>query len=79
LRAVAAATQGTYQLLGPLGEGLGKVRRLVESSIQAPDYSKIRKLGVDRFHVVVAVVTGLLVIESLIGTRRKLRENRVGG
>jgi hypothetical protein len=32
-------------------------------------------MGVDRFHVLVAAVTVLLVVESLIGTRRKVSEN----
>jgi hypothetical protein len=40
------------------------------SSASAP----ARKLGVDRFHWPVAGVLALLVIESLIGTRRRLRE-----
>jgi Ca-activated chloride channel family protein len=74
LEAIAQATRGIYQPLGPLGEGLSKVRRLVESSTEAPDYSKLRKLGVDRFHWFVAFVTALLILESLIGTRRKVRE-----
>ena len=33
-----------------------------------------RKLGVDRFHFPLAVAVFLLVSESLIGTRRRLRE-----
>jgi hypothetical protein len=31
-----------------------------------------RKMGVDRFHLPVAIALGLLVIESLVGTRRTL-------
>jgi hypothetical protein len=36
----------------------------------------MRKLGVDRFHVPVAAVLFLLVVESLVGTRRRVVQNR---
>ena len=75
LTAIAQATHGNYHPLGPLGEGLNRVRRQVETSREFSDASKMRKMGVDRFHVPVAVVTILLILESLIGTRRKLSEN----
>jgi Ca-activated chloride channel family protein len=75
LAAIAQATHGSYHPLGALGEGLNDVRRHVESSSATADYSKLRKLGVDRFHVPVAAAIVLLVAESLIGTRRKLRQN----
>jgi hypothetical protein len=32
-------------------------------------------MGVDRFHLAVAAVGLLLIVESLVGTRRKLSEN----
>ena len=76
LSAIAQATHGSYQPLGPLGEGLTRVRRQVETSRSFSDSSKLRKMGVDRFHVPLAAVTVLLILESLIGTRRKLSENR---
>ncbi len=75
LTTIAQATRGSYHPLGTLGEGLNRVRRLVETSTEFSDSSKLRKMGVDRFHVPVAAVIVLLVLESLIGTRRKLREN----
>jgi Ca-activated chloride channel family protein len=75
LTAIAEATHGTYQPLGALGEGFNRVRQLVETSTNAADYSKARKLGVDRYYFPVAAVIILIVAESLIGTRRKLREN----
>lgn len=75
LRAIAAATKGSYEPLGALGEGMNRVRRAVETARFFPSFSQTRKLGVDRFHVPVAIVIVLLVIESLIGTRRKVREN----
>lgn len=74
LTAIATATHGSYQPLGPLGEGLTSIRHLVEDSTNS-QYSKMRKMGVDRFYVPVGLVTLLIVVESLIGTRRKLRES----
>jgi hypothetical protein len=73
LREIAAATHGAYQPLGPLGEGLEQVRKLVEHSDRKSDFSKTRTLGVDRFYFPVGAVTLLIVVESLIGTRRKQR------
>ena len=76
LTAIAQATHGTYHPLGPLGEGLNRVRVLVETSKEFSDSSRLRKMGVDRFHVLVGAVCGLLILESLIGTRRKMSENK---
>jgi len=73
LTEIARATHGTYQPLGPLGEGLNRVRNLVESSANSADSVKARKLGVDRFYVPLSAVVALIVLESLIGTRRKFR------
>jgi hypothetical protein len=75
LTAIAQATHGAYHPLGALGEGLNSVRHLVENSTSSTDFSKLRKLGVDRFHVPVAAAIILLVVESLVGTRRNLRQN----
>jgi Ca-activated chloride channel family protein len=74
LRAIAQATHGTYYPLGPLGEGLAKVQFAMENLNAGSASAPARKLGVDRFHYPVAGVLVLLVIESLIGTRRRLRE-----
>ena len=71
LRGVAQATRGAYYPLGPLGEGLAKIRLDMESLNAAAGSGPARKLGVDRFHLPVAAVLVLLVVESLIGTRRK--------
>jgi Ca-activated chloride channel homolog len=75
LTAIAQATHGAYHPLGALGEGLNQVRHLVENSANTTDYSRLRKLGMDRFQVPVAAAIILLVAESLVGTRRKLRQN----
>jgi Ca-activated chloride channel family protein len=74
LRAIAQVTHGAYYPLGPLGEGLAKVRLALENLSAASAGAPARKLGVDRFHWPVAGVLALLVVESLIGTRRRLRE-----
>jgi Ca-activated chloride channel family protein len=74
LRSIAQATHGAYYPLGPLGEGLSKVRLAMENINASSASAPARKLGVDRFHWPMAGVLALLVVESLIGTRRRLRE-----
>jgi Ca-activated chloride channel family protein len=74
LRAIAQATHGAYYPLGPLGEGLAKVRLALEKLDTVSGAAPRRKFGVDRFHWPVAGVLALLVVESLIGTRRRLRD-----
>jgi len=73
LRSIAQATHGAYYPLGPLGEGLAKVRIAVEALPQPEGATAARKLGVDRFYVPLAAVLGLLVTETLVGTRRRIR------
>ncbi len=75
LRAIAEATRGRYQPLGALGEGMTYVRRAVESASLLPGLTQTRRMGVDRFHLPVAAVILFLVSESLIGTRRRVRES----
>ena len=74
LRRIAQTTRGAYYPLGPLGEGLAKVRLALETVNAESGSAPVRKLGVDRFHWPVAGVLALLVAESLIGTRRRLRD-----
>jgi Ca-activated chloride channel family protein len=71
LRSIAQATHGAYYPLGPLGEGLVKVRLAIEGLDTASGSTPTRKFGVDRFHFPVAAALVLLVAESLIGTRRR--------
>ena len=51
-----------------------EVRLALEDLNAASGVTPTRKLGVDRFHWPVAGVLALLVEESLIGTRRRLRD-----
>jgi len=71
LRSIAEATHGAYYPLGPLGEGLVKVRLAIEVLDTASGSTPMRKFGVDRFHFPVAAALVFLVVESLIGTRRR--------
>lgn len=73
LRSIAQATRGGYFALGPLGEGLARVRSALQSSESSSDAAAMHKLGVDRFHVPIAIALALLVAESLLGTRKRLR------
>jgi Ca-activated chloride channel family protein len=77
LRAIAEGTHGGYYPLGAVGEGLAKVRLDIENRTTLFGTGPQRKLGVDRFHVPLAAVVLLLTFESLLGTRRSLRESTV--
>jgi Ca-activated chloride channel family protein len=77
LRGIATATRGAYYLLGPLGEGLEKVRVTVETENLGFGAAPARKLGVERFHVPIAVVLALLVLEPLMGTRRRTSQQSI--
>jgi Ca-activated chloride channel family protein len=70
LRAIAAATGGEYHPLGALGEGLARVRTIMESREFAAGRGRSRR-GVERFHLFVATALALVVAESLLGTRRR--------
>ena len=71
LASIAAATGGNYYPLGPLGEGLAKVRAAVETLDRTAGLQRAHSRGIDRYYLPVAALLALLVAESLIGTRRK--------
>ena len=71
LRDIAQVTGGSYYPLGALGDGLGKVRSAMHTLDTAGGLRPSARNGVDRFHWFIAVMLGLLVAESLLGTRRK--------
>ena len=69
LAAIAKATGGGYQPLGPAGEGLAKVRQAIETLNRSTSLTRTR--GIERFHFPVAAALLLMVAESLMSTRRK--------
>jgi Ca-activated chloride channel family protein len=71
LQAIAKETGGAYFPLGPVGEGLAKVQLSVNTLEFDSGSTPVNKLGVDRFHLPVAISLFLLAIESLVGTRRR--------
>jgi len=68
---IARKTHGEYFPLGPLGEGLARVGSAVTEMAAHADTARERKLGVDRFHVPIALALVCLVGESLMTTRRR--------
>jgi Ca-activated chloride channel family protein len=70
LREIAQETHAAYYPLGAAGEGLAKVRLALESSSGGYGLGPARRFGVDRFHLFVGAIIVLLVVESLVGTRR---------
>ena len=74
LRAIAEATHGTYQPLGALGDGLDHVRLALEATDGLSRWVITHRDGVDHFQVPVALALALLVVESLLGTRRSERK-----
>jgi Ca-activated chloride channel family protein len=74
LTAIAQATGGNYYPLGPLGEGLAKVRSAVETLDRSAELKHARSRGIERFYWPVSAMLALIVTESLIGTRRGKRE-----
>ena len=71
LHEIAQATGGNYFPLGTLGDGLLKVRSAIHKLDTVSGLRPAVKYGVDRYYYCVAVVLLMLVLESLLGTRRK--------
>lgn len=70
LTSIARATGGAYYPLGSLGEGLAKARLAVDALNTNKGTGPGQKFGVERFYIPIAIALVLLVIESLVGTRR---------
>jgi Ca-activated chloride channel family protein len=71
LREIAQATGGSYYPLGPLGDGLMKVRSAIHALDAANGLRQALRSGVDHFYWPLAVALALLVAEPLVTTRRK--------
>jgi Ca-activated chloride channel family protein len=72
LREIAESTGGSYFPLGNLGDGLMRVKTAMHTVDVVANLQETRKQGIDRFYLPLAVGLGLLAIEPLIGTRRKI-------
>lgn len=71
LRSIAEATQGMYQRLGITGEGLRRIQPVIEQFSPLPHPRQRRTLGIDRFHFPVALTMIALILESLMGARKR--------
>ena len=72
LRAIAAATGGTYTRLGMLSEGMARIQRVLENSREMPQNTTVRHSGIERYYVPAAIGLVLLVAESFVSTRRRV-------
>jgi len=71
LRTIAQVTGGSYYPLGPLGDGLMHVGAAMQEVDVASELRQTDRQGVDHFYWPLAVALAALVLESLLGTRRK--------
>jgi Ca-activated chloride channel family protein len=72
LREIAESTGGSYFPLGNLGDGLMRVKTAMHTVDVVANLQETRKQGIDRFYLPLAIGLGLLAIEPLVGTRRKI-------
>ena len=71
LRQIARLTGGSYYPLGPLGDGLIKVRSAMHALDAAQESKSAQQSGMDHFYWPLALTLAGMVVESLLGTRRK--------
>jgi Ca-activated chloride channel homolog len=71
LRRIAQAANGGYQPLGSMGEGLARIQAVVKSDNVRGAPAAARRLGIDRFHLPLAMMIMLIAAEPLITTRRR--------
>lgn len=72
LREIAQVTGGSYYPLGPQGEGLTKIHSAIHALDVASGLKQALKSGMDHYYWPLTGTLVLIVIESLIGTRRKI-------
>lgn len=73
LREIAEATGGSYFPLGRMGEGLARIGTAIQLLERSGKSGAQKSNGIDRFVFPIAAMLLLLVVESLIGTRRRIR------
>jgi len=69
LKEIAQAGGGSYFALGRLGEGLMRVHQHMQAG-QRAESAKSRSQAIDRYYAPLAILVFVLVLESLLGTRR---------
>ena len=72
LRAIAEATGGTYRRLESVAGGMADVVSALKDSQSKPIAGFRRRRGIDRYHWPLAVAILLLVVESVLRTRRRM-------
>jgi Ca-activated chloride channel homolog len=75
LTEIAQATGGNYRLLTTIGSSMNDIGRTLRTS-EGKGLTQVRKLGIDRYQWPLGVAIILLVAESLLSTRRRIRESQ---
>ena len=73
LTEIAKATGGNYRLLTNIAGGMSDVGAALRTS-EGKGLTQVRKLGIDRYQWPLGAAIFLLVIESLLVTRRRMRK-----
>ncbi len=73
LTEIAQATGGNYRLLNTIAGGMADVGRTLRMT-EGKGLTQVRKLGIDRYQWPLGVAIFLLVVESLLVTRRRIRK-----
>ena len=72
LRAIAEATGGTYRRLESIAGGMTDVQRALKDSQLKPVAGFKKRHGIDRYQWPLAIAILLLVVESVLQTRRRM-------
>ena len=74
LTKIAEATHGTYQPLGPTGEGLRELfEKKIQPELQIREEKRLRKIPIERYGWFVAAAMCLLTAELFLKDRRRVR------
>lgn len=79
LRRIADASEGLYAPLGPTGEGLRRVYEFSLSQSESTEREEmLQRIPIERFQWPLALAILVLVMESLLSTRRRARATSKG-
>ena len=74
LKKIAEATHGSYQPLGPTGEGLRELfEKKIQPELQIREEKRLRKIPIERYGWFVAAALLLLVTELFLKDRKRIR------